>query len=252
MAISSNIEWTEATWNPTTGCSKISPGCMNCYAERLALRLQAAGQYNYRNGFEVTIHDSMLNLPMNWKNSKLIFVNSMSDLFHEKVPDEFILKVFKVMNQAHWHIFQILTKRSERLIKMNQYLPWAKHIWMGVSVETEQCAYRIDHLKETKAFTKFISVEPMLGPLSNLELDDVDWVIVGGESGPKARLIRKTWVMDIRDQCLKAEVPFFFKQWGGFNRKKSGRLLEGRTWSEMPATFTHMADEASRTLSAST
>lgn len=230
----SKIEWTEATWNPITGCSKISLGCKNCYAERFAKRLKAMGHFNYRNEFHVTLHEHMLKQPLTWKNPRLIFVCSMGDLFHRDVPLEFIQKIFEVMEKAHWHTFQLLTKRSERLPKINQYLTWPQNVWMGVTVENMDYIPRVDHLRQTGAKIKFISIEPLLGPLPNLNLSGIDWVIVGGESGPKARPILVDWVMDIRDQCQRAHVPFFFKQWGGKNKKKNGRLLEGRTWDEMP------------------
>lgn len=234
MGTKSTIEWTEATWNPVTGCTKISPGCDHCYAERLAMRLQAMGQFNYTNGFKLTIQEHMLGLPLRWKTPQVIFVNSMSDLFHKDVPTEYIHKVFNVMNRAHWHRFQVLTKRSLRLMRLSPTLDWQPHIWMGVSVESRDYTFRIDHLRETQAHVKFLSLEPLLGPLPNLNLQGIDWVIVGGESGPGARVMRNEWVLDIRDQCQAAGVPFFFKQWGGTNKKKSGRVLENRTWDEMP------------------
>jgi protein gp37 len=233
MAIS-KIEWTESTWNPLTGCNKISPGCKHCYAERMALRLQAMGQPNYRNGFNLTIHEHVLELPLNWKTPQMIFVNSMSDLFHKSVPVEFIQKVFQVMMEASWHTFQVLTKRSNRLIELDEQLIWPKNVWMGVSVENMDYTFRIDHLRQTHAKTKFLSLEPLLGPLQDLNLTRIDWVIVGGESGPKARPIQRSWVVDIRDHCQRAKVPFFFKQWGGVNKKKTGRELDGRTWDELP------------------
>ena len=234
MALSSSIEWTESTWNPLTGCTKVSEGCKNCYAERLARRLQAMGNPNYSNGFKLTLHGHVLEYPLRWRKPQTIFVNSMSDLFHEDVPDEFILDTFRIMNQADWHTFQILTKRSERLLKLNKVITWSPNIWMGVSVENQDCAFRIDHLRTTNAVTKFLSLEPLLGPLPNLDLSGIDWVIVGGESGPKSRSMNSSWVVDIRNQCQAATVPFFFKQWGGNNKKKAGRMLEGRTWDEMP------------------
>jgi len=235
MAVKSAIEWTESTWNPVTGCTKISPGCANCYAERMAKRLQAMGQPNYANGFRVTLHEHVLDAPLKWRKPQIVFVNSMSDLFHADVPLEFILKVFHVMNRATRHRFQVLTKRSGRLQRLNRALPWARHIWMGVSVENSDHTYRIDDLRQTGAFVKFLSLEPLLGPIPRLQLDGIDWVIVGGESGPKARPMDKTWVVDIQRQCLRRGVPFFFKQWGGVNKKRAGRLLNGRTWDEMPA-----------------
>lgn len=236
----SKIEWTEATWNPVTGCNKISPGCKNCYAERMAKRLQAMKQPNYINGFELTLHDHMLERPLQWKKPKLIFVNSMSDLFHESVPLTYIQKVFRVMKQASWHNFQVLTKRAKRLEQLSPYLSWPSNIWMGVSVETKKYEYRIEHLRNTQAKVKFLSLEPLLGSLPNLDLTNIDWVIVGGESGPKARPMQKTWVTDIRDQCTKAGTPFFFKQWGGVNKKKTGRSLEGRTWDQLPNASTKL------------
>ena len=234
MGRNSGIEWTESTWNPVTGCTKISPGCKHCYAERMARRLQAMGQPNYANGFDVAVHENALQLPLKWKNPQVIFVNSMSDLFHEEVPGDFILRVFDVMTRADWHLFQVLTKRSEEMMELNLELPWASNIWMGVSVETEEYIHRIDDLRQTGAAVKFLSLEPLLEPLPDLDLSGIDWVIVGGESGPQARQMGQEWVIDIRDQCIDAGVPFFFKQWGGVNKKKAGRLLEGRTWDEMP------------------
>lgn len=234
MAAKSSIEWTESTWNPVTGCTKISPGCKNCYAERMAFRLQAMGQPNYSKGFEVALHEHALHIPLRWKKPQVIFVNSMSDLFHEDVPEEFIRKVFDVMGKASWHRFQVLTKRSERLLTLSPLLTWTPNIWMGVSIETEAYVNRIDDLRETGAAIKFLSCEPLLGPLPNLQLTGIDWVIVGGESGPGARKIEEPWVINIRNQCQIAKVPFFFKQWGGPNKKKAGRLLEGRIWNELP------------------
>jgi len=235
MGTKSTIEWTESTWNPVTGCTKISPGCKHCYAERLSLRLRAMGQPNYMNGFALTLQPRMLELPLRWKTPQIIFVNSMSDLFHKSVPTEYIQRVFGVMAQANWHRYQILTKRSERLMQISCQISWKPHIWMGVSVESQDYTFRIDHLRGTAAHVKFLSLEPLLGPLPQLNLQGIDWVIVGGESGPKSRPMRKEWVVDIRDQCLAAGVPFFFKQWGGFNKKQAGRRLEGRTWDQMPA-----------------
>lgn len=235
MGLGSSIEWTEATWNPTTGCTKISPGCKFCYAERMAERLQAMGQPNYRNGFDLTLHDHMVELPLRWKKPQTIFVNSMSDLFHDDVPVDFIQRVFSVMARAHWHRFQVLTKRSARLRELSGTLSWHPNIWMGVSVENADYAFRVDDLRETGAHIKFLSLEPLLGPLKDLNLQGIHWAIVGGESGPRSRPIEEQWVMDIRDQCVRAHVPFFFKQWGGTNKKKAGRLLAKRTWDEMPA-----------------
>jgi len=234
MSVNSSIEWTESTWNPVTGCTKISPGCKNCYAERLAHRLKAMGQPNYQDGFSVRTHSHALELPLRWRKPQMIFVNSMSDLFHSEVPTSYIKKVFDVMRRADWHCFQVLTKRADRLEKIQAELPWMPNIWMGVSIENKDYTFRIDHLRNTDAKVKFLSIEPLIGPISSLDLHGVDWVIVGGESGPKARPMKKHWVIEIRDQCLEAGVPFFFKQWGGVNKKKAGRTLDGRTWNQMP------------------
>ena len=234
MSTGSAIEWTESTWNPLTGCTKISPGCKHCYAERMAYRLQAMGQPNYANGFNLTLHEHVLKAPLSWKKPQMIFVNSMSDLFHKDVPLDFVLKVFSVMKEASWHTFQVLTKRAERLLELDSVLEWTPNIWAGVSVERSDYRFRIDHLRQTRAHTKFLSLEPLLGPLPNLNLDGIHWVIVGGESGPGARPLQAEWVVDIRDQCLMAQTPFFFKQWGGAQKKRAGRLLENRTWDEMP------------------
>lgn len=234
MAFSSSIEWTDSTWNPVTGCTKISSGCANCYAERMALRLKAIGNPSYTNGFSITMHEDMIDLPLKWKKPQTIFVNSMSDLFHEDIPIEFILRIFDIMCRARWHCFQILTKRSKRMLELNPQLPWMPNIWMGVTVEEQNYTHRIEHLQKTSANVKFLSLEPLLGPISNLPLNGIDWVIVGGESGPKSRPMEKSWAIDICNQCQEKRVPFFFKQWGGINKKKMGRELEGRTWDEMP------------------
>ena len=234
MAHESGIEWTDSSWNPVTGCTKASPGCKHCYAERMARRLQAMGNPNYENGFELTMHPHMLRVPFSWKKPRTVFVNSMSDLFHPQVPEDFVHEVFAVMRRASWHQFQVLTKRSERLLELDSGLPWPSNVWMGVSVENQDYVHRIDHLRLTGARVKFLSLEPLLGPLSSLDLTDIDWVIVGGESGPKARPLREEWVVEIRDQCLDEDVPFFFKQWGGVRKKQAGRLLCGRTWDQMP------------------
>lgn len=235
MASHSSIEWTESTWNPVTGCTKIGPGCKHCYAERMAKRLQAMGQANYATGFKVAVHEHALELPLTWKKPQTIFVNSMSDLFHQSVPVDFILRVFDVMHKANWHQYQVLTKRAERLEALNPVIPWAPHIWMGVSVESQDYAFRIDHLRRTNAHIKFVSFEPLLGPVDTSDLRGMHWAIVGGESGPRARPMREEWVVGIRGHCRRAKVPFFFKQWGGVNKKRNGRLLEGRTWDEMPS-----------------
>jgi protein gp37 len=242
VASGSAIEWTDATWNPLTGCTKISPGCKHCYAERLSRRLQAMGNPKYENGFRLTLHEAALETPLRWVKPRMIFVNSMSDLFHRHVPDDFVLRVFGVMVQAHWHRFQVLTKRPERLYAMDDGLPWRDNIWMGVSVENASYTSRIELLRQTHARVKFLSLEPLLGPLTELDLTGIDWVIVGGESGPGARPIREEWVAEIRDQCLAADVAFFFKQWGGVQKHRSGRLLEGRTWDEMPSWTTSATD----------
>jgi protein gp37 len=234
MAGNSHIEWTDATWNPVTGCTKISPACKHCYAERMAKRLQAMGQRNYANGFRLTLQPHMLELPLQWRRPKRIFVNSMSDLFHQDAPLSFVKEVFAVMERADWHQYQLLTKRSERLLRLSPFLNWRPHIWMGVSVENQDYAFRIDHLRRTAARVKFLSIEPLLGPLPQLDLRGIDWVIVGGESGPGARPMDPDWVREIRDQCQRAQTPFFFKQWGGVLKKRAGRLLDGRTWDETP------------------
>src|ERR1700722_19296568 len=230
MATVSSIEWTEKTWNPVTGCTKVSPGCKFCYAERLAKRLQAMGVKNYRNGFEVAQHEKALNIPLTWKKSSVIFVNSMSDLFHPDISVEFILKVFDVMNKANWHEYQVLTKRPERVLELDKILPWVPNIWMGTSVENQQYTSRIDLLRKTNAHLKFLSIEPLLGPLEGLNLRKIDWVIAGGESGFNPRPMKEEWVVSIRDQCRAQGVSFFFKQWGGRNKKQAGRTLQGRTW----------------------
>lgn len=234
MSTHSSIEWTESTWNPITGCTKISEGCKHCYAERLSIRLKAMGQPNYANGFKLTQHEPVLQLPLTWKQPQIIFVNSMSDLFHEEVPFDFIAEIFGVMKQASWHTFQILTKRSQRLVDLDSQLDWPKNVWMGVSVENQTYDFRIDDLRHSHAQVKFLSLEPLLGPLSNLNLDNIDWVIAGGESGPGARPVEQNWVIDIRDQCIASKIPFFFKQWGGVRKKRNGRLLEGKLWNEIP------------------
>lgn len=230
----SKIEWTETTWNPVTGCSEISAGCKNCYAKRMAFRLKAMKSKNYNNGFEVTCHAHLIDAPLDWKKSRTVFVNSMSDIFHEDVPIEFIQKIFKTMNCAANHTFQALTKRSSRLVELNTSLNWSKNIWMGVTVEDKDSKYRIEQLRETNAYVKFLSLEPLLCDLGELNLTDIDWVIVGGESGPKSRPMQEAWVDNIKEQCLSSGVPFFFKQWGGTNKKKAGRMLQGKTWNQMP------------------
>jgi protein gp37 len=236
MADHTPIEWADATWNPVTGCSKVSPGCKFCYAERLSHRLQAMGQQNYRNAFEVTLQPHMLEHPLRWRQPRRVFVNSMSDLFHEDVPREYIAQVFDVMRRAHWHQYQVLTKRSERLLELSPSLAWQPNIWMGVSVENEDYLHRVDHLRQTGAHVKFLSIEPLLGPLPTLDLTGIHWVIAGGESGPRARPVDPEWVRGVRDSCSRARVVFFFKQWGGVFKSRAGRVLDGRTWDELPVT----------------
>ena len=228
------IEWTEATWNPVTGCSKVSPGCLNCYAERMARRLQAMGQPNYRDGFAVRTHEHMLEVPFSWAKPRMIFVNSMGDLFHQEVPVEFISRVFQVMASSPQHTYQLLTKRAERLAEVAPLLPWPNNVWMGVTVEDNEHLGRVRRLRETPAAVRFLSIEPLLGPLYDLDLEGIDWVIVGGESGPRARPMQPDWVCSIRDACLDGGVPFFFKQWGGTRKKIAGRVLEGHTWNQTP------------------
>jgi len=240
MATRSSIEWTESTWNPVTGCSKISPACKHCYAERMALRLQAMGQHRYRDGFAVTLQPDAVEEPLRWRKPRIVFVNSMSDLFHRDVPDSFIERVFETMEQASWHVFQVLTKRSDRVRALADRLPWPENVWMGVSVESAAYVERVNDLVQVPAPVRFLSVEPLLGPIPGLPLDGIHWVIVGGESGPGARPMQPSWVKEIRSACRRARVPFFFKQWGGVNKKRTGRELDGRTWDAMPRS-THPA-----------
>lgn len=234
MATKSKIEWTESSWNPVTGCTKISSGCMNCYAERLANRLKAMGQQNYKNGFDLTLHDHMLEIPLKMKKPTTFFVNSMSDLFHKDIPIEFLKKVFSIMNQASWHEFQILTKREDILQERQSLLTWTENIWMGVTIENNDYVHRADVLRDCGAAVKFLSLEPLLGPLPNLNIDGLDWIVLGGESGPGARPIDIDWIRPVRDLCIEKKTPFFFKQWGGFNKKKNGALLDGKEWREYP------------------
>lgn len=238
MAQGSSIEWTEATWNPVTGCTKISPGCKHCYAERMAKRLQAMGQERYRNAFRVTLQEDLVDLPLRWKKPRVIFVNSMSDLFEENVPDKFIIRCFSTMQAATQHTFQVLTKRPERVVDLAGQLPWSPNIWMGTSVENQEYVWRSKQLARVPAAIRFLSVEPLLGPIPRLPLTRIDWVIVGGESGPGARPMEEEWVLQIRDRCQRYEVPFFFKQWGGVQKKRTGRKLDGNEWNEMPALAT--------------
>jgi protein gp37 len=234
MSVSSTIEWTEATWNPTTGCHKISPGCQNCYAARFAERWRGIPGHPYEQGFDVKSWHERITMPLSWKKPRIIFVNSMSDLFLDEITEEFIIKVFNVMEEAHWHQFQLLTKRPERMLEISKLLKkWPSNVWAGVSVESQAWTWRSDILKEIPAKIRFLSCEPLLGSLK-LSLDNLHWVIVGGESGIGARPIKIEWVRDIREQCIEAKVPFFFKQWGGVQKKKFGRELDGRTWDEFP------------------
>ncbi len=248
MAGLSKIEWTEATWNPVTGCDKVSPGCKNCYAERFALRLQAAGTPQYKYGFFLTLHPEVLEIPLGWKKPRIIFVNSMSDLFHKDVPVGFIERIIEVMRRSPQHQFQILTKRAERLAELDSQLRWTDNIWIGVSVESVDYVFRIEYLKRTKAKIKFLSLEPLLGPLPHLDLKGIDWVIVGGESGPHARPMKPQWVRQIRAQCIAAKVPFFFKQWGGVFKSRTGRTLDGRTWDQMPKVMATEPPKAVKSL----
>lgn len=235
MATRSSIEWTEMTWNPVTGCTKISQGCKHCYAERMARRLEAMGAARYRNGFRVTLHPEALDAPRRWRQPRVVFVNSMSDLFHEDVPLEYIERVFATMRACPQHTFQVLTKRSERLATLAPHLTWPQNVWMGVSVEDARVLHRIADLQDVPAAVRFLSLEPLIGPLDALPLDGIHWVIVGGESGPRARPMRREWVDAIFEQCRAAGVPFFFKQWGGVRKDRTGRELHGTTYSEMPA-----------------
>jgi protein gp37 len=234
MAQISKIEWTQSSWNPVTGCSKVSLGCRNCYAERLAKRLQRMGQPRYKNGFEVTLHEDLLDIPLRWKKPRIIFVNSMSDIFHGDVPDSYIKKIFKTMNEASWHTFQILTKRSKRMVSLADKLNWSSNIWMGVTVENSRHIDRIYDLQVIPSAVKFLSLEPLLGAIPEFPSAGIDWVIVGGESGPGARIMEKSWPVEIRNYCVTNKIPFFFKQWGGVRKHQNGRLLEGKLWSEYP------------------
>lgn len=234
MATKSHIEWTEMTWNPVTGCDKISQGCKFCYAERMAHRLHAMGVDRYRNNFDVTLHEDLVDLPFKWAKPKIVFVNSMSDLFHEDVPLRFIQKVFSTMNRCPQHVFQILTKRSQRLLEISHELSWSSNIWMGVSVENEKVQDRIVDLSQVPAKVRFLSCEPLIGALDHLPLNGIHWVIVGGESGPGARPMKSEWVDSILKQCQEQDVSFFFKQWGGVRKGRTGRMLHGRTYDEMP------------------
>ncbi|MYB47749.1 MAG: phage Gp37/Gp68 family protein [Dehalococcoidia bacterium] len=238
MATLSKIEWTETTWNPVTGCTKITRGCDNCYAERFAERFRGTPGHPYEPGFDLTLRPERLSQPVSWKRPRMIFVNSMSDLFHKEVPTDFIDKVFETMETADWHVFQVLTKRSPI---MRDYLRRRygsrlvpRHIWCGVSVEDNKAAARIRHLQDAPITTRFLSIEPLLGPVGDIDIEGVSWVIVGGESGPNARPMKREWAIEVRDLCEREGVPFFFKQWGGVFKKRTGRILDGRTWDEMP------------------
>jgi len=241
MSDRSHIEWTEATWNPVTGCDKVSPGCAHCYAETFAERFRGVPGHPYENGFDLQLRPERLRLPLTWKKPRLVFVNSMSDLFHPAIPVEFVQQVFEAMGEASWHTFQVLTKRPERVAAMAEHLPWPDNVWMGTSVENQRWVSRIDELRRVPAHIRFLSCEPLLGPLS-LNLDGIQWVIVGGESGPRARRMRPEWAESVRDQCIAAQVPFFFKQWGAFDecgrrvgKGRAGRELSRRTWDSLPA-----------------
>ena len=234
MSEISTIEWTDSTWNPVTGCTKISPGCAHCYAETFAERWRGIPGHPYEQGFNLKIWSQRLEQPLLWKKPRTIFVNSMSDLFHEDVPLSYIQEVFKVMEKANWHRFQVLTKRAERMVELAPKLSWPENVWMGVSVENRDYLWRVDHLRKVPANVRFLSIEPLLGPIGRFSLKKIDWVIVGGESGPGARPMKEEWVIGIKNQCVKQGVPFFFKQWGGVQKKKWGRVLEGRTWDDIP------------------
>jgi protein gp37 len=234
MSIASKIEWTNATWNPVTGCSLISEGCANCYAQRMAKRLEAMGLFRYRNGFRVTIHPDLIDVPFRWKKPRLIFVNSMSDLFHEEVPFEFIEQVFMTMASAPWHVFQILTKRADRMAGIAEKLKWPKNLWAGVTVESPRYTDRIQKLKTIPATVRFVSFEPLLGPINRPDLTLINWAIVGGESGPHARPMAADWARNIRDACIEQAIPFFFKQWGGPRKLVNGHRLDNRVWNEYP------------------
>ncbi len=237
MSEKSKIEWTESTWNPVTGCDRVSNGCDNCYAERMAVRLQAMGNPRYKNGFRLTMHEDLFEMPLRWKEPKMIFVNSMSDLFHENIPERVIKKIFETMNAAGWHTFQILTKRPIEAMKLADQLKWTRNIWMGVTVESYRYVHRIQALRSIPAKVRFVSFEPLLSPIpADTSLDQIDWAIIGGESGPGARPMKREWVLGLQALCRKHGTAFFFKQWGGVNKKATGRKLDGRTWDEMPST----------------
>lgn len=231
------IEWTEASWNPITGCSKISTGCQNCYAAAFAKRLKAMGNPRYKNGFDVTVHEDLFELPLQWKKPKMIFVNSMSDLFHEDISNDVILKLFDVMNQAYWHTFQVLTKRTDRLVDLSSRITWTNNIWMGTSIENNDFIFRCELLKQCGAHIKFISAEPLIGPISQLDLNGIDWLIVGGESGASCRPMLEEWVLELKDKSELLGAAFFFKQWGGFNKKRNGCILKGKEYKNYPNKY---------------
>lgn len=238
MSDKSAIEWTDATWNPVTGCTQVSPGCDHCYALTFAERFRGVPGHHYEQGFDLRLWPERLDLPLRWRRPRRIFVNSMSDLFHRDVPDEFVESIFKTMAQADWHVFQVLTKRPDRMMRLLQRASWWRpmpHIWLGTSIELDRFQWRVDKLRQTPADVRFLSAEPLLGPLESLDLDGIHWVITGGESGRGHRPVDPQWVRDIRDQCLLAGVAFFHKQWGGPTPKAGGRLLDGRTWDEFPS-----------------
>ena len=234
MSEASSIEWTDSTWNPVTGCTKVSQGCKHCYAQRFAERFRGVPGHPFEQGFDLKLWPERLDLPLEWKEPRRVFVNSMSDLYHPGVPKAFIERVFRTMRQARWHSFQVLTKRAARLAEIGEELPWSRNIWQGVSVEDERVVERISLLRRVPAQVRFLSLEPLIGPLDGLDLTGIHWVIVGGESGPGARPMKKEWVVRIRNQCRRQAVPFFFKQWGGVRKNVTGRILDGRTWDELP------------------
>lgn len=234
MASDSDIEWTDSTWNPVTGCTRVSAGCDNCYAAALAKRLQAMGSPRYRNGFKVTLQPDLVDLPLRWKNPRKIFVNSMSDLYHKEIPEGFIRRIFDTMTRANWHQFQILTKRPQRLTRLASTLPWPQNIWQGVSIENNNVAFRADYLRKVPAAVRFLSCEPLIGPVDQVDLTGLDWVIAGGESGRRARPVKKEWILDLLRRCRKEAIPFFFKQWGGIAHASGGRTLNGRTYDYYP------------------
>ncbi|MGL4392864.1 MAG: DUF5131 family protein [Fusobacteriaceae bacterium] len=236
MSNKTKIEWTEVTWNPVTGCTKSSAGCQNCYAEKMAKRLKAMRNKRYFNGFDVTIHEDLLERPLQWKKNKVVFVNSMSDIFHDDVPEEFIKRIFDTMTKADWHIFQVLTKKTDRMVKVLKKIKIPDNVWLGVTVENKECKSRIKQLDKIICKTKFLSCEPLLEDLEELDLSNINWVIVGGESGPKAREVKQEWVENIQAECKKYKSAFFFKQWGGVNKKKNGNLLNGKKYLEFPNT----------------